>query len=115
MKDTFDTSVQDTQDVSDWYKNTTVTSAPPHTHNNTFGNVSIAKTKYFILGEEYECNITYNDAQVAMIIATLNILGEPFWIELKKQGCILNSDMTNFIETRLKIINRNNKVEDILK
>lgn len=105
MKDTFDTSVND-NDIKDWYKNITA---------NTFSNMSIAKTKYFILGEEYECNITYNDAQVAMIIATLNILGEPFWIELKKQGCILNSDMTNFIETRLKIINRNNKVEDILK
>lgn len=97
----------------------TVTNTPSHTHNNTFGNVSIAKTKYFILGEEYECN-TYNDVmvnhiQIAMIIATLNILGEPFWIDLKKQGCVLNSDMANFIETRLKIINRNNKVEDILK
>jgi hypothetical protein len=52
MKDTFDTSVQD--NVSDWYKNTTVTNAPPHTHNNTFSNMSIAKTKYLILGEEYE-------------------------------------------------------------
>ena len=101
MKATFDTNM--------------VTNTPSHTHNNTFGNVSIAKTKYFILGEEYECNITYNDVKVAMIIATLNILGEPFWIDLKKQGCVLNSDMANFIETRLKIINRNNKVEDILK
>lgn len=101
MKATFDTN--------------TVTNTLSHTHNNTFGNVSIAKTKYFILGEEYECNITYNDVKVAMIIATLNILGEPFWIDLKKQGCVLNSDMANFIETRLKIINRNNKVEDILK
>ena len=101
MKATFDTN--------------TVTNTLSHTHNNTFGNVSIEKTKYFILGEEYECNITYNDVKVAMIIATLNILGEPFWIDLKKQGCVLNSDMANFIETRLKIINRNNKVEDILK
>ena len=97
----------DKKRIEDHYKNT----IPSHSH----ATFTVTKQTFEILGEKYECPISHNDLNIAMIIATLNVLGEPYWIELKKQGCTLHSDISDFIENRLKIISRDKKVDDILK
>lgn len=79
------------------------------------GTIGIAKTKYHILGEDYEIkNSSYTDPYLAITIATLNVLKRPFWEEIKKQSIKFDNDLENFIEERLKIYDRDEKLETLL-
>ena len=71
-------------------------------------------TTCIILGEEFKAKSYYIDLPVANVIATLNILGKPYWDELMKQGPGLDTEMVTFVENRLKVIERDKKVDDIL-
>jgi hypothetical protein len=72
---------------------------------------SLKKT-YVILGEEYE---TYLDPTLGMAIATLNLLGKPYWLELKNQGVTFGYDIDNFIEERITSLDRDKKIDYLLK
>lgn len=79
------------------------------------GSISIPKSKYHILGEDYEINnSSYSDPYLAITIATLNVLKRPFWEELKKQSIKFDQDLEEFIEERLKIYDRDEKLESLL-
>lgn len=79
------------------------------------GTLGIAKAKYHILGEDYEIkNTSYTDPNLALVISTLNVLKRPFWEELKKQSIKFDQDLENFIEERLKIYDRDEKLESLL-
>ena len=81
---------------------------------NNIPSHSQPTTTYIILGEEFKAKSYYIDLPVANVIATLNVLGKPYWDELKKQGPGLDYDMIEFIENRIKVIERDKKVDDIL-
>ena len=81
---------------------------------NNIPSHSQPTTPYIILGEEFKAKSYYIDLPVANVIATLNVLGKPYWDELKKQGPGLDYDMIEFIENRIKVIERDKKVDDIL-
>ena len=70
--------------------------------------------KYFILGEEYEGEGYYVDNNISNVIATLNVLGEPYWIELKKQNYSLSGDMEIFIEERLRQRRREHNINQVV-
>lgn len=78
------------------------------------GSISITNSKYHILGEDYEINSSYSDPYLAITIATLNVLKRPFWEELKKQSIKFDQDLEYFIEERLKIYDRDEKLESLL-
>lgn len=74
------------------------------------------KTTYVILGEEYEVESgSFMDVSTTSIIATLNVLGKPYWLELKKQKFSFGYDMDAFIEERITVLDRDKKINDILK
>ena len=77
-------------------------------------NITSQKTTYVILGEEYETE-GYPDTSLGIAIATLNILGKPYWLELKKQNFTFGYDMDAFIEERITVLDRDKKINDILK
>ncbi len=81
---------------------------------NSHSHILQPTTTYIILGEEFKAKSYYIDLPVANVIATLNVLGKPYWDELKKQGHGLDYDMIEFIENRIKVIERDKKVDDIL-
>ena len=70
-------------------------------------------TKYHILGEEFE-NSGYLDGTTAVMISTLNVLGKPFYDELKKNNVSFPDDMDEFIQQRLKVLERDVKIESII-
>ena len=72
------------------------------------------KTTYVILGEELEVD-GYQDIITPLIIATLNVLGKPYWLELKKQQFSFGYDIDAFIEERIIVLDRDKKINDILK
>jgi len=73
------------------------------------GTIRIAKSSYHILGEDVEFN-GYKDGMTAVIISTLNVLGKPFYDELKKNGVSFPDE----IESYLKIKFRDLRIDDIL-
>ena len=87
----------------------------------TGGNVNYVTTgysfttsKYHILGEEFETN-GYLDGTTAVMISTLNVLGKPFYEELKKNNVSFPNDMDEFIQQRLKVLDRDKKIDSIIK
>lgn len=79
--------------------------------SGTFGPSIV---KLHILGEDYELKNSYNDSTLAITIATLNVLKRPFWDELKKQSIKFDKDLEEFIEERLRILDRDVKLETLL-
>jgi hypothetical protein len=93
---------------------TLITGSSNITIGNGITNVfSYNTNKYIVLGEEIELNL-YDDGQISIAIATLNVLGRPFYEELKKQPISLPSELIEVIEKRLIIIERDSKIDSIV-
>jgi len=71
------------------------------------------KTTYHILGEDIEFD-GYGDTNIAVIISTLNVLGKPFYDQLKKNNICLPSKIEEYLEVKFKILERDRKIKDIL-
>lgn len=91
------------------------------TTTTTGGNLNYVTTgysfttaKYHILGEDFETN-GYLDGTTAVMISTLNVLGKPFYEELKKNNVSFPNDMDEFIQQRLKVLDRDKKIDSIIK
>ena len=77
-------------------------------------NYSLNKVKYHILGEDVEVN-GYSDSNLAIAISTLNVLGKPFYDELKKNNINLPNEIEEYLEVKFKILERDRKIDDVLK
>ena len=75
----------------------TNTSGSSGTINYVSGSSGHSKNKFNILGEVYE-HTGWIDGHISVAISTINILGKPFWDELKKNGVIFPHEMEQFIE-----------------
>ena len=75
---------------------------------------SFTTAKYHILGEDFETN-GYLDGTTVIMISTLNVLGKPFYEELKKNNVSFPNDMDKFIQQRLKVLDRDKKIDSIIK
>jgi hypothetical protein len=94
--------------------NTTISTNLVYSAGTGAFSISALKSTYHILGEDYEVKSTYTDPNLSIVIATLNVLKRPFWEELKKQNIKFDDDLENFIEKRLKIYDRDEKLESLL-
>jgi hypothetical protein len=74
----------------------------------------INKTTYHVLGEDIEVD-GYGDPHIAVAISTLNVLGKPFYDELKKNNLTLPSEIEEYLEKKFKILERDRKIKEILK
>ena len=93
---------------------TTLTTNSGGNVNYVTSGYSSTITKYHILGEEFE-NSGYLDGTTAVMISTLNVLGKPFYDELKKNNVSFPDDMDKFIQQRLKVLDRDKKIDSIIK
>lgn len=94
--------------------NTNIVYGNGYTSWGTTATIQAQKTTYVILGEEYETT-GYPDPTLGMTIATLNVLGKPYWLELKKQQFSFGYDIDAFIEKRIIVLDRDKKIDDLLK
>ena len=102
--------------VSGTNSNTTITTGTPGSYI-VYGNgntLSFAKTTYHVLGEDIQVD-SYANAELGIAISTLNILGKPFYDELKKNNVTLPSEIEEYLEKKFKILERDRKIKDILK
>lgn len=91
----------------------TITTSNSGNMNYITTGYSYTPSKYHILGEDFESN-GYLDGSTVVMISTLNILGRPFYEELKKNKVSFPDDMDEFIQQRLKVLERDVKIESII-
>lgn len=75
---------------------------------------SFTTSKYHILGEYFESD-GYLDGTTAVMISTLNVLGRPFYDELKKNNVSFPYEMDKFIQDRLRVLERDKKIDSLIK
>jgi hypothetical protein len=92
----------------------TLTTSSSGNLNYVTTGYSFTTAKYHILGEDFETN-GYLDGTTAVMISTLNVLGKPFYEELKKNNVSFPDDMDKFIQERLKVLDRDKKIDSIIK
>ena len=92
----------------------TISSGQYLTWGGSTMNYSMNKTTYHVLGEDIEVD-GYSDQYLAVAISTLNVLGKPFYDELKKNNINLPSEIEEYLEVKFKILERDRKIKDILK
>jgi hypothetical protein len=92
----------------------TLSSGQYFTWGGSTMNYSINKTTYHVLGEDIEVD-GYGDPHLAVAISTLNVLGKPFYDELKKNNLNLPSEIEEYLEIKFKILERDRKIKEILK
>jgi hypothetical protein len=93
--------------------NTSTTLSGTGLYGTSF-TTSLAKTKYHILGEDIEVS-GYIDGTTAMMISTLNVLGKPYYDELKKNNVSFCNEIEDFLKQKFKILERDTKIDFILK
>jgi hypothetical protein len=104
-----------TSRTSGWSNNMSITNISSMFSSCTsLKNITIKyENKYVILGEEYKTDYAFSN-DIVIAIATLNVLGKPYWIELKKQNFSFGYDLDKFIEERIIVLDRDRKIDDIL-
>jgi hypothetical protein len=93
--------------------NTSTTLSGAGLYGTSF-NTTFVKTKYHILGEDVEVS-GYVDGNTAMMISTLNVLGKPFYDELKKNNVSFSNEIEDFLKQKFKILERDTKIDSILE
>ena len=102
--------------ISSTSSNTTITNGTAGSYV-VYGNgntLSFAKTTYHVLGEDIQVD-SYVNAEVGIAISTLNILGKPFYDQLKKNNVSFPKEIEDYLEQKFKILERDRKIKDILK
>ena len=99
--------------INPYYNNSTTTVSSTGLYGTSF-NTTIAKTKYHILGEDVEVS-GYIDGTTAIMISTLNILGKPYYDELKKNNVSFSNEIEDFLKQKFKILERDTKIDSILE
>ena len=75
-------------------------------------NTSVKMT-YHILGEDVEVS-GYIDGTTAIMISTLNVLGKPYYDELKKNNVSFSNEIEDFLKQKFKILERDTKIDSVL-
>ena len=79
----------------------TITTSNSGNMNYITTGYSYTPSKYHILGEDFESN-GYLDGSTVVMISTLNILGRPFYEELKKNKVSFPDDMDVLFVRKLR-------------
>ena len=66
------------------------------------------------MGEDVEVS-GYIDGTTAMMISTLNVLGKPYYDELKKNNVSFSNEIEDFLKQKFKILERDTKIDSILE
>jgi len=98
--------------------NSTITTATTNGSYLVYGgstiNYTLQKTTYHVLGEDIEVD-GYADPHLAVAISTLNVLGKPFYNELKKNNISLLDEIEEYLKIKFRVLERDRKINEVLK
>jgi hypothetical protein len=78
-----------------------------------FSSVMSSKTTYFVLDTEVEVP-GVKDQMTAIYVSMINILGKPFYDDVKKQNVWFPIEIEEFLSKNIIRWDRNKKISDIL-
>ena len=82
--------------------------------NNVSYSITPPKHNYYIFENKVESNSF--DTILAMVIASINLLGIEYYVELKRQGVVIHDEkVKDFLEYQLTSYERNKKIEEIVE
>lgn len=73
----------------------------------------LSKARYIVFDQEVEIDGNL-DTNTAMIISLINLLGKPYYDEIKKQGISFDNKIENVMLENFKIHERDKKINTIL-
>jgi len=96
--------------------NTTSTTNGAHLvyGGSTMNYIHLPITTYHVLGEDIQVE-DHSDPHLVVVISTLNVLGKPFYDELRKNNLSFPSEIEEYLEIKFKVLERDRKIKDILK
>lgn len=71
------------------------------------------KTEYIIFGEKVIVD-SYFDVNLATCLSSINILGKPFYDDIKKQGYIFCIEIEDVLNKHFLIMERDRKIDNII-
>ena len=71
------------------------------------------EVNYVVLGKKFKMTGNF-DYTLANTIALINVLGKPYYDELKKQDAWLPDELEAFLKVEFKVIDRDNKINEII-
>jgi hypothetical protein len=81
---------------------------------STMNYIHLPRTTYHVLGEDIQVE-DHSDPHLVVVISTLNVLGKPFYDELRKNNLSFPSEIEEYLEIKFKVLERDRKIKDILK
>ncbi len=75
--------------------------------------ISSPKTVYNVLGDDIEVD-GYKDYNIANTVALINVLGKPYFDEIKKQGISLPDEIEKVLEEKFRILERDKKINSVI-
>jgi hypothetical protein len=81
---------------------------------STMNYIHLPITTYHVLGEDIQVE-DHSDPHLVVVISTLNVLGKPFYDELRKNNLSFPSEIEEYLEIKFKVLERDRKIKDILK
>ena len=93
---------------------TTATNGTWLSYGGNTMNIGTIQNTYHILGEDVKVS-SYLNPQLVVAISTLNILGKPFYDELKKNNFSFPDVIEEYLKKKFTIIERDRKINEVLK
>ena len=94
----------------------TTTSTTTYATNIQYGNGIGTSTKktYYVLGEKVDINQSFEKSLLIQLISTINVLGKPYYDQLKKNNYDFPQELEDFLEKKFKELERDDKINQLI-
>jgi len=91
----------------------TTTSTTTYATTNIQYGTSTKKT-YYVLGEKVDINQNFEKSLLIQLISTINVLGKPYYDQLKKNNYDFPQELEDFLEKKFKELERDDKINQLI-
>jgi hypothetical protein len=94
----------------------TTTSTTTYATNIQYGTSTGTSTKktYYVLGEKVDINQSFEKSLLIQLISTINVLGKPYYDQLKKNNYDFPQELEDFLEKKFKELERDDKINQLI-
>jgi hypothetical protein len=94
----------------------TTTSTTTYATNIQYGTSTGTSTKktYYVLGEKVDINQNFEKSLLIQLISTINVLGKPYYDQLKKNNYDFPQELEDFLEKKFKELERDDKINQLI-
>ncbi len=86
------------------------------TPGTVYTSITASTNWYYILGEYVEVkSMPYNSELMVIMISTINVLGKPYYDSLVKNGVSFPKEIKDYLQYKFKILERDEKINKIIK